>query len=77
MVQELEENEEDLVSEIENLARENQSLELENHEQKCEHESLQMTLAELTRMRDNSTSELELTQRRFEAEQKKNNRWTV
>ena len=77
MFQELEENEEDLVSEIENLTRENQSLEVENHEQKCEREGLQMTLAELTRMCDNSNSELELMRRKFDAEKRNNDRWTV
>ncbi len=76
-IQELEENEEDLVTEIENLARERQVLEIENHEQKYEMESLKLSITELTRYQDTTTSEMVLVRRKLEAEQKKNNEWTT
>ncbi len=73
----MEENEEDLVYEIENLAKERQASEVENHEQKYENESLKMTIAELTRIRDTSDAELGLIRRKFEAAQEKNNELTT
>ena len=72
VVKELEQNEEDLVSEIKNLAREKQALEIRNNDQRYDKFNLQMKNTELSRLCDNSDSELDIVRKKFEVEQKKN-----
>lgn len=75
-VQQLEENEDDLVLEIENIANERHHLELKHHEKCGDNETLKITIAEEVRLRDNLESEKTVVLRKLEAAQKKNNEWT-
>lgn len=76
-VQELEENEEDLILEIENIANERHNLELQHHVKCRENEALKITIAEETRLRDNVESEKTLVLKKLESEQKISKEWTT
>jgi len=71
MVQQLEENEEDLVLEIENIAKERHALELQYHGKCQENVTLSMSITELTRKQENTDSEINLILKKLESEQKK------
>jgi hypothetical protein len=71
-VHELEENEEDLVVEIENLAKERHSLELKYHGKCQENETLQLTITEETQRHENTYAENCILLRKLDSKQKKN-----
>ena len=75
-MEELEENEEDLVSEIENIAKERHNLELQYHAKCQENEDMKITLAEECRLQENLDSEKNVLVKKLESQQQKNREWT-
>ncbi len=76
-IKELEENEEDLVLEIENIAGERHTFELQLHGKSQENETLKISMAEESRVRNILETEKTLLIKKLEAEQIKSNEWTL
>ena len=73
----MEENEDDLVLEIENIASERHNLELQYHGKCRENETVKINIAEEKRFRDNLEAEKTVLIKKLEAEQNKSNEWTM
>lgn len=72
VVQELEENEKDLVIELEHIAKERHSVELQYHGKCQENETLKATFIEQSRKNESQQSEMDILRKKLESEQKRN-----
>ncbi len=72
VVQELEENEKDLVIELEHIAKERHSVEMQYHSKCQENETLKATFIEQSRKNESLQSEMDILRKKLESEQKRN-----